>query len=98
MLLLVYKGNKMPYEIFNSCAFIRHFSAKEVNFVHIFTCGHGFQKLSPRIPPYISKRVFWRNKNWVKFFIGSLAGSAPEITNNTGKPIMINTGRFLDQI
>ena len=35
---------------------------------------------------------------WVKFFIGSLAGSAPEITDYTGKPIMINTGRFLDQI
>ena len=32
---------------------------------------------------------------WVKFFIGNLAGSAPEITINIGIPIMINTDRFL---
>jgi len=51
--------------LLNSCAFICHFSAKEVNFVHIFRCGHGFQKN----------------------FIGSLAGSGPEIT------IKVNAGR-----
>ena len=46
----------------NSCAFFGHFSAREVNFVHIFTCGHGIQKLSPRTPPKISRRIFWCNK------------------------------------
>ena len=37
-----------PQHDFHSCAFIWHFSAKEVHFVHILTRGHGFQKLSTR--------------------------------------------------
>ena len=33
-------------------ALFEYLSAKkEVNFVHIFTCHHGIQKLSPRRPP-----------------------------------------------
>ena len=52
----------------NSCAFCGHFSAREVNFVHIFKCDHGMQKLSPRTPPKISRRIFWCNK----IFLGKI--------------------------
>ena len=56
---------KYIWVLLNSCAFIWHFSVKEVNFVHIFWCGHGFQILSPRTLPEISRHVFWCNKNFL---------------------------------
>ena len=49
------------------CAFFRHFSAREVNFVHIFTSHHGIQKLSPRTPHKISRRIFWCNKIFLRW-------------------------------
>ena len=52
----------MKYWYLNTCAFFWHFSAKAVNFVHIFSCGHGFKKLSSRTPPQISRRIFWCSK------------------------------------
>ena len=61
---VVNKGGRSFEEFIYTCAFFWHFSAKEVNFVHIFSCGHGFKKLSTRTPPQISRRIFWCNKNF----------------------------------
>ena len=81
LVLIFYRVDEIrtKFEL-NSCAFFGHFSAREVNFVHIYTCDHGIENCPQGLPLKFQGASFGAIKFfWGKIFIGSLTGSGPEI-------------------